>query len=367
MSNAPGTRRLRDWLCHQALPLWASVGRDPAGGFVECFAPDGKPDLDAPRRVMVQARQIYVYTHAAMMGLMPDGAAIAQSGFDFLLRHGAPDGLACGFVHRLDRRGRVVDDARDLYDHAFLLMGFSWFYRTSADPRAKEAIDRLIDVIAGLRHKSGRGYRENSKDTPPRRQNPHMHLLEAFLAAHQATGRQDMLERAGEIVSLFQDHFFRAGVLGEFFKEDLTPALPPAGDIAEPGHHHEWIWLLGRFSRAAGRDMTGVMRALYDFAARHGVEPVSGLLYNEIWADGRVKDAAKRLWPQTEQLKAQCALGMPADEAMLEGIFRYFLEPAPAGAWMDRLDARNVPLKASIPASSLYHLFGAFAEYDQMP
>ena len=166
---------------------------------------------------------------------------------------------------------------------------------------------------------------------------------------------------------MFHAYFFRAGILNEFFEEDLTPAPAPAGGIAEPGHHHEWIWLLGRFSRAAGRDMTGVMRALYDFAARHGVEPVSGLLYNEIWADGRVKDAAKRLWPQTEQLKAQCVLGLPADEAMLEGIFRYFLEPAPPGAWMDRLDARNVPLKIPIPASSFYHLFGAFAEYDQTP
>jgi mannose-6-phosphate isomerase len=367
MSNAPGTRRLRDWLCHQALPLWASAGRDPAGGFVERFARDGKPDLDAPRRVMVQARQIYVYAHAAMMRLMPDGVAIAQSGVDFLLRHGAPDGLASGFVHQLDRQGRVLDDTRDLYDHAFLLTGFSWYYRASADPRAKEVTEGLIGVIAGLRHQSGLGYRENSKNTPPRRQNPHMHLLEAFLAAHQATGRQDMLEKAGEIVDLFHDHFFRAGILNEFFEEDLTPALTPAGGIAEPGHHHEWIWLLSRFSRATGREMAGAMRALYNFAARHGVEPVSGLLYNEIWADGRIKDAAKRLWPQTEQFKAQCVLGLPGAPATLDRIFRHFLEPALVGTWVDRLNVHNVPLKGTVPASSFYHLFLAFAESDQAP
>jgi len=367
MSNAPGTRRLRDWLCHYALPLWALAGRDPAGGFVERFAPDGKPDLDAPRRVMVQARQVYVYAHAAVMGLMPDGATIAQSGFDFLLRHGAPDGLASGFVHQLDRQGRVLDDTRDLYDHAFLLLAFSWFYRASGEPKAQQALDDVQRVIAGLRHPSGRGYRENNEDMHPRRQNSHMHLLEAFLAAHEVTSDDEFLQKAAELMNLFGLYFLRNGTLREYFDDGLAPAPDPAGLIVEPGHHQEWVWLLGRFGRATGRDMTEPMRALYDSTVRCGTEIASGLLYNEIWADGRVKDVAKRLWPQTEQLKAQCALGLPGAQATLDRIFRHFLEPALVGAWVDRLNIHNVPLKGPVPASSFYHLFLAFAEIDQTP
>jgi mannose-6-phosphate isomerase len=363
MSAAPEPNRVRDWLCQCALPLWASAGHDPAGGFVECLASDGSPDQEAPKRIMVQARQIYVYSHAAIAGLMPGGAGIAESGFEFLMRHGAPDGVANGFAHKLGRRGNVLDATRDLYDHAFLLLAFSWFYRASGNPRARESIGQLMSVIAGMRHGSGMGYREDGKGALPRRQNSHMHLFEAFLAAHEASGRGDMLENAGEIVDLLKSHFVSAGMLREFFDDSLVPAPLPAGGIVEPGHHQEWVWLLHRYGRVTGRDMTGLMRTLRASAARHGTEAASGLLYNEIWREGRVKDAAKRLWPQTEQLKAECALGLPDAPMTVDRIFRYFLNPAPAGAWVDRLDAQNAPLIAAIPASSFYHVFQAFSTY----
>ena len=316
---------------------------------------------------MVQARQIYVYSHAAILGLMPDGAAIAQSGFDFLLRHGAPDGATNGFVHALDRRGQVLDETRDLYDHAFLLLAFSWFHRVGGSAPARRAMDDVAEAIASLRHRSGHGYRENSEHLQPRRQNSHMHLLEAFLAAHETTGDDEFLQKAGEMVDLFSTLFFQDGMLREFFDDGLSHTTFPADQIVEPGHHQEWVWLLGRFGRATGRDLTKPMRALYDFAARQGTETKSGLLYNEILADGRVKDAAKRLWPQTEHLKAQYALGLPGTQATLDRIFRHFLEPALVGTWVDRLNVHNVPLRGPVPASSLYHLFLAFAETDQTP
>jgi mannose/cellobiose epimerase-like protein (N-acyl-D-glucosamine 2-epimerase family) len=109
--------------------------------------------------------------------------------------------------------------------------------------------------------------------------------------------------------------------------------------------------------------MTAQMRALYESALRHGAELDTGLLYNQIWPDGQLKEAAKRLWPQTERLKAECALSLADAPASVDRVFRHFLDPARPGAWIDRLDSANVPLKANIPASSLYHLFMAFTEY----
>ena len=41
----------------------------------------------------------------------------------------------------------------------------------------------------------------------PRRQNPHMHLLEALLALHVATGEKNWLRRAGALVDLFKRRF----------------------------------------------------------------------------------------------------------------------------------------------------------------
>ena len=55
--------------------------------------PDGRADPAAPRRVFVQARQIYCYAKAAQMGWYPDGRAIALKGLDHLLAKAkAPDG-----------------------------------------------------------------------------------------------------------------------------------------------------------------------------------------------------------------------------------------------------------------------------------
>jgi mannose-6-phosphate isomerase len=197
-------QHVRDWLCRHALPLWLPAAQ---GGFAECLTSEGAPDDEAPRRVMVQARQVYVYSHASILGLMPDAAEAAQKGFDFLLRFGAPDGAAHGFVHALDRQGHVLDGTRDLYDHAFLLLAFSWYYRASREKHAARAMEDVAAAINALRHGSGRGYRENDKGLLPRRQNSHMHLLEAFLAAHDA-GQGGMFERAGEIIDLFENVFF---------------------------------------------------------------------------------------------------------------------------------------------------------------
>ena len=66
--------RLRRWLLDEALPLWGGIGFDSArGAFVERLTFEGAPILSVPRRAMVQSRQIYVFSHAAMLGWWPEG------------------------------------------------------------------------------------------------------------------------------------------------------------------------------------------------------------------------------------------------------------------------------------------------------
>jgi mannose-6-phosphate isomerase len=357
MAASSESGRIRGWLCESALPRWA----DAQAGFAERLLPDGAPDLKAPRRIMVQARQLYVYSHAAVLGLMPGAFDVAQTGFQTLLRHGAPDGLENGFVHVLGVDGDVLDASRDLYDHAFLLLAFSWYLRASGDPKAVQAIKAVASAIEKLRHSSAMGYCENSAGRLPRRQNPHMHVLEGFLAAHDATGEAVFLDRAGAMVALLPRFLNGNHMLLEYFDDALQPLPDLSSAIVEPGHHYEWIWLLAKYAKASGRDQDSVMQALHRHV-RASTEPQTGLVYNALWSDGRLKDGGKRLWPQAELLKAELALGLPGD-ASAARLFRHFLAPAPAGAWIDRLDENNAPLGGTIPASSFYHLFLAFTEY----
>ena len=69
---------LKRWVIEEALPLWGETGFDAArGSFVERLTFEGSPLLSAPRRAMVQARQIYVFSHAALLGWRPEGKAVA--------------------------------------------------------------------------------------------------------------------------------------------------------------------------------------------------------------------------------------------------------------------------------------------------
>jgi mannose/cellobiose epimerase-like protein (N-acyl-D-glucosamine 2-epimerase family) len=368
-----GAERIRAWLTDQALPLWAEAGVDrEGGGFVERLHLDGRPDFTAAKRVRVQARQIYVYSHAQILGLWPNGAGLAMRAFEFLMGHAR---LADGcFAHLLDYRGRIVDNKRDTYDHAFVLNAFAWLYRATQETKVALAIDETVRALdVALAHPSGEGYREDDKDSLPRRQNPHMHLLEAFLALHTATGDARYLARASAMADLFRTRFFeaRARVLREFFNADWSVAAGEPGRIIEPGHHYEWVWLLHQLAQALGGVPPREIEALAEFADAHGCEAATGLVYDEVWDDGRVKRATKRSWPQTEALKAELALAevshkgitTPKADKILNSLFAYYLVQKVPGGWNDVVDAANLPIATHMPASTFYHVFLAFAEY----
>src|SRR3546814_20347986 len=77
--------RLRSWASDILLPFWATAGFDARhGAFVEKFAADGAPSRDDYTRVRVQARQIFVFSHAAASGLSDLGLDRAHRAFAFL-------------------------------------------------------------------------------------------------------------------------------------------------------------------------------------------------------------------------------------------------------------------------------------------
>lgn len=369
--------RIRQWLCEAALPLWSTTGLDrEQGGFVERLTLAGQPDLAADKRVRVQARQIYVYSHANLAGLMPDGERIAAHGYDFLMRHACPVGIEHGFVHLLARDGAMRDDRRDTYDHAFLLFAFSWFYRVTGRDDVRAAIEALADFIgARLRHPGGEGFvvddRALQDGGGPLHQNPHMHLFEAMLAAHEATGQARFLGHADELSRLFHERMFdqRLGVVREYYDIDWQPT-GEAGRIVEPGHQCEWVWLLKRHADRTGAPLPEEALRLHDFALRHGRPAGGALLCDEVWTDGTVKKPSTRCWPQTEALKAEIALAEargeplpPRAEAIVSALFDTFLGRPVQGGWIDWVDGEGRPMVPAIPASTFYHVFLAFSEY----
>ena len=374
--------RLRPWLGDILLPYWATRGFDAENGaFVEQFDASGVADSAQGTRVRVQARQIYVFSHAAVLGLCDSGLAPARRAFDFLNDH-AWDRTNGGWCHRLDYDGRVLDPLKDSYDHAFVLLGLAWLYRATGDGgvlrRAEETAAFLEQALGRKRDGTFDGYAEHlgaaGDDLPlPRRQNPHMHLLEAFLALHEATGGDARwLDAAHRIYGLFQRTFFdtEAGQLIEFFDRDWREAAQDGRQLREPGHFFEWVWLLHRYA-AAGRDDAAIaaMRPLYDWAWQHGVDRDS-VVFLQLDSAGQVLEGgSKRLWPQTEAVKACLAVyerfgdaeALARARQLLAALFTTF-----AGLdrpdWREQVGRDGALVRPGMPASSLYHLFLASAE-----
>ena len=361
---------MRDWLQQHALPLWATAGVDKTmGGFVESLTLEGEPVLDGPKRLRVQARQIYVYAHAHLLGWEGPWLAAAQHGFEFMCGN-FWDADQGGWIFSVERGGAPADTVREAYEQAFALFGLAWLYRASADETVLDWIARTLDFLDGyLADPVNGGFREAVPEKQPRRQNPHMHLLEAMLALHWATGDARYLGRARQLFELFRTRLFdpASGTLGEFFTADWRPAPGQPGMMVEPGHHFEWVWLLQQYGRVSGDDVSAEQIALYDFAERHGVDTTDGLAFDGVLRDGSTHDDNKRLWVQTEAIKAQVVRAEQGHanaatrlDRLLDGLFGSYL--CGNGAWQDhiRRDRRGFALHA--PASSFYHVFLAISE-----
>jgi mannose/cellobiose epimerase-like protein (N-acyl-D-glucosamine 2-epimerase family) len=363
--------RLEHWIKADALPLWLRLGIDPVtGANFERLTPAGSVDREADARVRVQARQAFVFALAYHRGWCPEGKSVAQGLLGFVRERAAHPTAGGGYTHLMNPRFEVIDTKQDLYDHAFFLLANAWCYRACGDVDALREAERLV---AHLDKKFGSlmgGWIEGDYEYACRRQNPHMHLFEAFLALYDATGEARWLARVGELFALFQTRFFDAGegVLFEFFNEDWTRLTDERGEVVEPGHMMEWVWLLDWYSRRSGRPVQQYTDVLYARGLELGMAP-SGLLYDAVTADGRVLDHNKRCWGITELIKAslvQIRAGNPHAEAVaikgVDDLFTYYLCASTPGAYVDRRGADDEVVSDIAPASSLYHLIVAAAE-----
>jgi N-acylglucosamine 2-epimerase/mannose-6-phosphate isomerase len=370
-------QRASRWMLDCAIPLWARSGVDrKRGGYVEQMAFDGSARPVDFKRTRVIGRQIYVFSHAALLG-RKDALECARFGHDFLTRNAwlGPDG---GWARLLTPDGGVKDATPDLYDLAFILYAFGWYRRASGDEAVDRWALRTLDFIeTHMRHPGGQGFLVEKPASGARLQNPHMHLLEAALINLEASGDARFRRLADEIVELFATRFFdpRTSTLGEQFDERWNRLRNARGRAIEPGHQFEWAWILARYQRLTGCDMRPFVEGLTWFAETHGVEHDDWLTLSAVRDDGVVIDAGSRVWPNTERIQAAVAMfelfgidPRPVFASSTRVLFDHFLDRGHspdrklAGTWMDRIDAERRPVTDHVPASTLYHLMIAFAE-----
>jgi mannose-6-phosphate isomerase len=366
MSSALAQRAAaaKTWLLEAAFPLWASKGFDSATGL---FHEKLNADLTAapgPRRVRVQARQVYCFALAGRMGWSGPWRERVEAGFATLDGPARAEGGAVG--HLLDVRGKLPDARRDLYDQAFAL--FACAHAVSVVPDAPKRANEIMDFIEHAWKSPKGGYAEGEVEpSVPRRQNPHMHLFEAAMALQEAAGAARWSPLAQQMAGLFHAHFYDAehGVLREFFETDWKPSTSK-GTLLEPGHHFEWVWLLARWRDISGEDTRPIAARLYEYGERYGIS-AHGVAVDESLLGGGMVSARARLWPQTERLKAALARledGSGDAEAVVNAYDKLatYLDKPGQGMWRDRMNEDGSFVDEPAPASSFYHIALALDE-----
>jgi mannose/cellobiose epimerase-like protein (N-acyl-D-glucosamine 2-epimerase family) len=378
MHPSADPRALRRWLLEHVCPFWAARIVDPEGGFFESLDAQGQAGASPARTVLNQARLTYVFSHAAVLAGGGDLRAVADHGFDFVRRASVSGGGGFAGWHRSTSvHGEIIDGARDAYDQAFVIFAMAWYHRATGSQealrlaaQAHEFMDRhLADRVHG-------GFFEEfpNIDKQPRRQNPHMHLLEAALAMHAASGDAVWLARADKLVALFTRAFVDGtGTLGEYFDAQWRPAEGAAGERREPGHQFEWVWLLAQYMRQSGRqDLHAHAQRLFEFGTRHGLDsrgPLQGMVFDSVNADGAVLADSKLVWPQTEFIKACIAQWEASGDAAyrlqafthLARLRSHFFY-ADGANWVNHVSREGKHLVSGTPARILYHVFLAVAE-----
>jgi mannose/cellobiose epimerase-like protein (N-acyl-D-glucosamine 2-epimerase family) len=360
--------KLRTRLIEHSFPLWSTEGWDhTTGSFIDRLTSDGCADRSAPRRVFVQARQIYCFAKAAKIGWYPQGREIALKALEHLLTKAkSPDGKP-GFVHALAHDGSVLDPLRDSYDHAFVLLALSTVYALDCDAQVRAEIDALCAYIDSQLRSPHGGVLEGWPASMPRRQNPQMHLFEAMIAAFDATHDTVFQNRAGDLFALFLANLYdkQTKVVGEYFEDDWSRIEPVS---VEPGHQAEWVWLLKGFERITGCP-TGRFRAELLASALRYRDEATGCLVDEGNARAEIKRHSRRFWPQTEIAKAWTAQAESGEagaaneaRAALSRLERHYLRHPVAGGWYDQFDSEGKSLIPTIPASSFYHVLCAVGE-----
>jgi mannose/cellobiose epimerase-like protein (N-acyl-D-glucosamine 2-epimerase family) len=358
------------------LPFLVEHGWDHArGGLIERLTWEGSDDGTPYRRVMVHARQLYVFsTWAAETG----DAALADHAdriFAYMTERfwDHQDG---GWIEKVDLEGSAHGFDKDLYAHAFALFGLGSYSASLGRSEAKVWMDRTCEVLKDRFHRPDGSYADRMMRSfgdliPDRRsQNPHMHLLEATLFLTENGHHQPYAEMARSLIGLFHRAFHDTdkGVVLEYLDRDFAPHGKD-GHRIEPGHHFEWSWLLDWACRTFGEPGFRVSgEAILERGLAMGWDPAHGGVFDEVdRGDGRVILSTKRIWPLLELIKALGVYPGAAAKVSVMGALDLLLERYlnEDGRWIERYKADWSPADQTMPSSTAYHISMALSELER--
>lgn len=378
----PDDPQHRVWLQDEAERLlgWARGAAHPAGGFGWRSA-NGDLILERGRPLWVNCRMLHCLALGQLAGLhrdedlIADGIAILNSSFR--------DRDFGGWYVNADEPGH---GAKETYGHAFVILAAAT--ATIAEvPGARRLLEEALDTTLTRLWDPSTDMPIDSTDrrfaepSPYRGGNSAMHLVEALLAATDATGSTVYLERAHRIARVLvpkaaamgwrmPEHYDSSWEVDRDYNRD-RPADPFRPYGVTPGHGLEWARLLVLLDGLLGQT-DGWLRIAAERLARTAIEDawdseIGGFAYTTDFG-GSLVVQERFHWVACEAIGAAWALwrttGDPYWAACYSDIWawtqEFLIDPVHPGGWRHELSATNAPVAATWPdRPDVYHALQA--------
>ena len=340
---------------------------DEYGGLFEVLKSNGESKAIPFRRVMVHARQLFVFSRWAKLTGNNKFSAKADKIFEFMIT-AFWDFENGGWFSKLNLDGSVQNQTKDLYAHAFVLFGLA-NYKNSLDKKtAHDWIDKTLTIIEGqFSRKDGSFCQDLSGDfvdlSPQiRSQNPHMHLLEATLYLLENDKQNSRyLTLVNRLLNLFESKILdnEGKLIREYLDQSFKPKLVNSF-IIEPGHHYEWAWLLNWSDKIhKSKKYDTLTKTIFDTGWRLGWDFNNGGVFDEFDCENKqVFLSTKRLWPLLELIKVLSVLSGNSHGDYLTSALKIVLEHyiQANGTWIERFDQNWCAIDTTMPTSSIYHM-----------
>ena len=364
MSGSPPSwrelRSHREWLGHETARLleFARGSRVESGfGWLDG---EGRPEPGKPLQLWVTTRMTHVFALGDLLG-QPGCGPLADHGLH-AIREAFEDSEHGGWFPEVSGDGPVRVE-KEAYPHSFVLLAAASATIAGRAPAAA-LLDQAVSVVEQRFWSEAEGANLESWDrgwSEPegyRGANANMHMVEAFLAAGDATGDATWYERACRIAERLVHDVARANQwrIIEHFDPDWRPLPDYNADQPRhpfrpfgvtPGHGLEWSRLLLQIHSGLDQAPDWLIEAaqgLFARAVSDGWGEPGGFAYTTDM-DGEPVVADRLHWPVTEAIGAAAALHATTGDQEYERWYRACWDFAAAhlidperGSWHAELD-----------------------------
>jgi mannose/cellobiose epimerase-like protein (N-acyl-D-glucosamine 2-epimerase family) len=359
---------------------WRDAASTPSGFFQPSLDRQWRPVGEQMGTLVSQCRLLFVMATGYEVTREVSYLEAVRKGADFLLAH-FRDPQYGGWFWSVSPEGKALDTSKDSYGHAFVIFGLSHAARVTGEERyRKAALETWAEMKAHLRDSAGfikpRTSRDFSQVRGTNSQNPMMHLFEALLALHDATGSPAVFQDAQVLADAIFGKLFQepGGYLPELYDADWKPLPAAQRGYLELGHQFEWAFLLSHaVEKGFPRRYLGLGQRLLDYGMKVAYDPEAGGIFSRGDYHGGAVRGPKGWWEQAEFLRAlmhyavlrrRANLWAPFDQS-LEFVKRNFID-AEYGGWYGAYDPKT-PIegrrayKGSVWMVG-YHVSGMYAE-----